>query len=176
MTTRNGYRLFWGDFHNHVIVDRMEEVVASAKEHLDIYPVLCYPAEWIRKGKDSEGRRVGVREETTGNRPKFLEEWDEIDDTDLSPVAEVYSGQGSSEDVAVDRIHDRFDLARADVENPDLSYSNSPKIKVYQVVPEGARTATVRFTDLAAAAGDYYDVRASQVNGQYAWASPIWIE
>lgn len=38
--------LLWGDFHKHIAPDRIDEKLEDAKQHLDVYPVLCYPFEW----------------------------------------------------------------------------------------------------------------------------------
>lgn len=67
------YDLLWGDFHKHMAPDRIDEKLGDAKQHLDVYPVLCYPFEWYRKGKDG-----GMREETVGNQAKFQRWWDRI--------------------------------------------------------------------------------------------------
>jgi hypothetical protein len=52
----------------------MDQIVADARHHLDAYGVLCYPFEWFVKGRED-----GIREETVGNRPTFLEWWDRVE-------------------------------------------------------------------------------------------------
>ncbi|WP_114578999.1 DUF3604 domain-containing protein [Saliphagus sp. LR7] len=81
MSDRESYDLYWGDFHKHATgpgtdIDRMDETVEDAKEHIDVYPVLCYPFEWHDMGTDS--RIIG---ETVGNRPKYEDWWDTIEST-----------------------------------------------------------------------------------------------
>jgi len=68
-----GYELLWGDFHKHMRPEAIDRKLADARQHLDVYPVLCYPFEWRRKG-----RNRGLREETVGNRPAFLERWERL--------------------------------------------------------------------------------------------------
>ena len=74
MSVPDEYDLYWGDFHKHVpeggSIDRIDDVVVDAKEHLDVYPVLCYPFEWQSKG---DGGSIG--EETVGDRPEFNDWW-----------------------------------------------------------------------------------------------------
>jgi len=81
-TIGDGYDLFWGDFHKHISqppgnLDRIDEALEDARHNdIDVYPVLCYPFQWYRKGLDP-----GIREETVGNRPRFLEWWELINET-----------------------------------------------------------------------------------------------
>lgn len=74
------------------------------------------------------------------------------------------------------RLENEFELSSDDIENPDIVYHNSRKIKVHTASPRADRVAEVVFSDLPIE-GDqnYYYIRAAQVNGQYAWSSPIWI-
>ncbi|MFB6135327.1 MAG: DUF3604 domain-containing protein [Halobacteriaceae archaeon] len=70
-----GRDLLWGDLHKHMTgpgapVDRMDEAVGYAREHLDVVTVLAYPFKWYRKGREG-----GVREETVGHDPDFDEWW-----------------------------------------------------------------------------------------------------
>ncbi len=66
----DGMRLFWGDFHTHLEdLDRGDEILREARENIDFYAVLCYPFVWEVKN--------GLRVETTGQRPEFLQWWKE---------------------------------------------------------------------------------------------------
>jgi hypothetical protein len=80
-------------------------------------------------------------------------------------------------DESWERIGDQFDLAHDDIENPDPVYHNARKVRVSRAAPQAACTADVTFDELPVTDGlDYYYVRAAQVDGQYAWSSPIWVE
>lgn len=60
--------------------------------------------------------------------------------------------------------------------NHDFYYHNSYKILIHQAVPEAAYRAELHYVDDKAPTGEsFYYIRASQVNGQYAWSSPIWV-
>jgi len=80
-------------------------------------------------------------------------------------------------DESWERLAERFDLERDDVENPDLVYHNARKVRVSRAAPRTACRATITFDGLPVTDGlDYYYVRAAQVDGQFAWTSPIWVE
>lgn len=75
------------------------------------------------------------------------------------------------------RFQEEFDLERGDIENPDILYHNARKVRISRAHPVSACTASVTFDLPEPDAGDgYYYVRASQVDGQYAWSSPVWVE
>lgn len=57
----------------------------------------------------------------------------------------------------------------------DTIQHNAYKIKLHRAAPERGYTARLTFRDEKPGRGFYY-VRASQLNGQYAWSSPIWVE
>jgi len=59
----------------------------------------------------------------------------------------------------------------------DKLYGCSYKTKLHQAIPEAGYTAALKFADVAPKRGSsFYYVRVSQVNGQYAWSSPIWVD
>jgi len=73
-----------------------------------------------------------------------------------------------------DRLDREFDVTRADVDNPDVAYHNARKVKIHPAAPDRRCRARVRFEDLPTTDGtDWYYVRAAQVDGQYAWGSPV---
>lgn len=75
---------------------------------------------------------------------------------------------------SAERIEREFDVAAEDFENPDPVYHNARKVKVGRAHPRVDCAATARF-DLPSGEGeDYYYVRAAQVDGQFAWSSPVW--
>jgi len=80
-------------------------------------------------------------------------------------------------DESWERLAERFDLEPDDVENPDLVYHNARKVRVSRAAPRTACRANITFDGLPVTDGlDYYYVRAAQVDGQFAWTSPIWVE
>jgi hypothetical protein len=71
----------------------------------------------------------------------------------------------------------QFGLTKDQVENRDVFFHNAYKIKVHKAVPEAGYTARLRFTDAKPRRGrNFYYVRVSQLNGQYAWSSPVWVD
>lgn len=81
--------LYWGDFHKHItgpVADagNLDQVIEYTQCHLDIFPVLCYPFKWFRKGRES-----GIREETVGQDPEFLDDWEAIQE-----ITEQYLAPG----------------------------------------------------------------------------------
>ena len=78
---------------------------------------------------------------------------------------------------SLDRLDAEFELQQEDIDNPDIVYHNSRKIQVGRAHPAASCQAAIEFDDLPSSNGeDYYYVRAAQQNGQFAWASPIWID
>lgn len=78
---------------------------------------------------------------------------------------------------SADRLDQDFDLSEPDIENTDIIYHNAHKVRVSRADPVEACGATVTFEDLPQSEGlDYYYVRAGQRDGQYAWASPVWVD
>ena len=75
-------------------------------------------------------------------------------------------------------IREQFGLGENDFENPaDGYYHNSYKIKRHLAIPEAGYSAEVEWTDEQVAPGrSWYYLRVSQLNGQYAWSSPVWVD
>jgi hypothetical protein len=74
------HELFWVDLHKHMTgpdapLDRLDDVLAGARAHLDAVVALCYPFKWFRKGREG-----GIREETVGGRPEFEDWWARINE------------------------------------------------------------------------------------------------
>ena len=62
------------------------------------------------------------------------------------------------------------------IENPDVFYLNAKKVKVHRAVDRSAYATDVTFRDLRLAPGENaFYVRVSQVDGQCAWSSPVWV-
>jgi hypothetical protein len=75
-----------------------------------------------------------------------------------------------------DRIEESFEVTPEDFDNLDPVYHNARKVKVHPAHPiEACRTRTSFDLSTRDADACYY-VRAFQVDGQAAWASPIWID
>ncbi len=76
-------------------------------------------------------------------------------------------------------IRERFDyeFAEDDPEEGDALFHGAYKIKLHTAIPEAGYTASMSLRDGDPPAGRaWYYLRVSQLNGQYAWSSPIWVE
>lgn len=74
-------------------------------------------------------------------------------------------------------VHERFGLHPDKVENVDGFYHNAYKLRILAAVTESEYKASVQFCDPSPPRGrNSYYVRVSEVNGQAAWTSPIWVE
>lgn len=73
-------------------------------------------------------------------------------------------------------IYEQFGLAPGEVENPDIYWHNAWKMKVYRAIPYEGYHAQFSYIDDEIEEGEnYYYVRVTQLNGQMAWSSPIWV-
>jgi len=73
-------------------------------------------------------------------------------------------------------ILDQFGLAPEDIENPDVYWHNAWKMKIYRAIPHEGYHVKYRYVDENPKVGEnYYYVRVTQLNGQIAWSSPIWM-
>jgi hypothetical protein len=80
-------------------------------------------------------------------------------------------------DEAKRQIQERFQLRPEEVENVDAFRHNAYKVKLHTAIPEAGYTATVEWEDRDPPPGrNWYYLRVSQLNGQMAWSSPIWVE
>ena len=76
-----------------------------------------------------------------------------------------------------ERVQREFGLDEADLGNPDLYYHNARKIKLHQAIPEAGYRVTHTFSGVKLRPGrNYLYIRVSQLNGQMAWSSPVWVE
>jgi len=74
------------------------------------------------------------------------------------------------------RILDQFGLYPEDVENPDVYWHNAWKMKIYRAIPyEGYHVKFSCIDEDPDEGENYYYVRVTQLNGQTAWSSPIWM-
>jgi len=87
------------------------------------------------------------------------------------------SGIIALRDEAIKMIKEQFGLSPGDVENPDVYWHHAYKAKIHVAIPEEAYHVKVSYTDENPKEGlNYYYVRVTQVNGQMAWSSPIWVK
>ncbi len=74
-------------------------------------------------------------------------------------------------------VHDQFNLTEAEIENRDIYWHNAYKVKLHHAIPQLGYTASFHYQDKAPPPGrNFYYLRVSQLNGQMAWSSPIWLE
>lgn len=75
------------------------------------------------------------------------------------------------------RIDEIFGLADKDLKNRDPYYLNARKIKLHKAIPEQGYRVQHVFRNLKLEKGrNYFYTRVSQLNGQMAWSSPIWVD
>jgi len=73
------------------------------------------------------------------------------------------------------KVRDQFGLDPGQVENRDVFYHNAYKLKVHRAAPAPAYEVSHRFNDTPSPGTHYYYLRVTQLNGQMAWSSPIWV-
>ncbi|OGS20665.1 MAG: hypothetical protein A2252_00780 [Elusimicrobia bacterium RIFOXYA2_FULL_39_19] len=70
-----------------------------------------------------------------------------------------------------------FNVEKSELKNPDTFFHNAEKVKIGQAYPESAYIKEVVFKNLPVNKGrNYYYIRASQIDGQMAWSSPVWMD
>jgi len=80
-------------------------------------------------------------------------------------------------DEAKNVIYEQFGLVPEEVENPDIYWHNAWKMKIHRAIPHDGYHAKFRYVDDNIEKGEsYYYVRVTQLNGQMAWSSPIWVK
>jgi hypothetical protein len=89
---------------------------------------------------------------------------------DVADRAELFA----FEDESLAQVEAEFGVRPEGTDEAFVGYSTAPKVKVHPLAPRSACVAEATF-DLEGSPGDAYYVRASQVNRQYAWGSPIWV-
>ena len=74
-------------------------------------------------------------------------------------------------------VRERFLLKPEEIENPDVFWHNAYKVKIHTAVPQAGYTAALEWVDDDMPPGrNWYYLRVSELNGQMAWSSPIWVE
>ena len=80
-------------------------------------------------------------------------------------------------DQAKELINDQLGQSLAEVENPDVFYHNAHKVKIHVAIPEVGYPVPFHYVDESPpAAWNWYRLRVTQLNGQMAWSSPIWLD
>jgi hypothetical protein len=80
-------------------------------------------------------------------------------------------------DDAKRQVEERFQLIPDEVENVDIFWHNAYKVKFHTAIPEAGYKTTVEWVDDDLSPGrNWYYLRVTQLNGQMAWSSPIWVD
>ena len=118
-------------------------------------------------GSPATKLRLTVDDVTTDGLPRELTVADLLGGHCLIPLVEE----------SEQRVLDTSGLTVEEMVNPDPIFHNARKVKLHQAIPEAAYTASARFDGLELLPGrNAFYVRVSQLNGQLAWSSPIWID
>ncbi len=133
----------------------------------------------LRTNRDQEpGFRQGLILEVRGETDAVIKVTAEGREFDV-PLADALSGSHLFPFLkeSVDRVESQFGISEGELENPDIYYHNARKIRVHPAYPREACEASVAFENLRAdRERDYYYARVTQIDGQIAWSSPIWLE
>ena len=74
-------------------------------------------------------------------------------------------------------VRDQFGIDPETFENRATFYNNSWKMKRHMATPQVGFIASFEWEDADLTPGrHWYYVRVSQLNGQMAWSSPIWVD
>ena len=75
-----------------------------------------------------------------------------------------------------DIIKSQFSLSAEEIENPDVFWHHSYKVKIHRAVLTNNYVAELSFKDKDPPRGkNFYYLRVTQTNGQMGWSSPIWV-
>jgi hypothetical protein len=87
------------------------------------------------------------------------------------------------EEEARELVRSHFGIDPDTVENPDAFYHNACKVKRHTAIPQAGYTVRVVWQEESPGPGleacpgrSFYYLRVSQLNGQLAWSSPIWVD
>lgn len=76
-----------------------------------------------------------------------------------------------------ERVREQFGIDPDTVENPDVFYHNAHIVKRHMAIPEAGYRFEMEWEDPEGPRGKhFYYLRVSQLNGQMAWSSPVWVE
>lgn len=107
------------------------------------------------------GRDTSVTIDLEGHESRTVQLENAIQRTHLFPLYDTAA-----------ELLEEVGIAEEELGNMDRRYHVSPKVKVHRAHPRHACATTVT-RSIRAAPGDSIYVRASQVDGQFAWGSPI---
>ena len=81
------------------------------------------------------------------------------------------------DDEARQMVREQFEIDPETVENRDVFYHNAYIVKRHVAIPRAGYEATLEWEDSDVQPGrSFYYLRVSQLNGQLAWSSPIWVD
>lgn len=132
-----------------------------------------------RKGgslTDSSQQTVVFEVEAAANTPLKL------DVNDLSMTFTLAEAMRESKLLVFDAkaremVKEQFGIDPDTVENRDVFYHNAYIAKRHLATPQAGYTAQLEWEDGDLASGrNFYYLRVSQLNGQLAWSSPIWVD
>jgi hypothetical protein len=130
------------------------------------------------RGFDSTGNcQQTVVFEIEGDRAAKVS-WQVDDHHHTQTLAELMEKSQVYPDIAgcAEMLEDRYGHSPDEIENPDVLYHNAYKVKQHKAIPQDAYKATVEWTAEPEEGRNWYYIRISQLNGQYAWTSPVWID
>jgi len=74
-------------------------------------------------------------------------------------------------------IYEQFHLLPEEIENPDVFWHNAYKVKIHRAIPQNGYSVNFEYVDQNPPRGrNFYYLRVTQLNGQMAWSSPIWVD
>ena len=75
------------------------------------------------------------------------------------------------------QIEEQFGISPREIENPDIYWHIAHKLNIHKAVPQEGYEVKLTYVDSdPPKRRNYYYLRVSQLNGQMAWSSPIWVK
>ena len=72
-------------------------------------------------------------------------------------------------------ICETFHLQPEEIDNREMIYHHAYKVKFHRAVASSGYEVELNWRDRVPAGENHYYIRVSQMNGQMAWSSPIWV-
>ena len=72
-------------------------------------------------------------------------------------------------------ICETFHLKPEEIDNREMIYHHAYKVKFHRAVASSGYEVELNWRDRVPAGENHYYIRVSQMNGQMAWSSPIWV-
>lgn len=148
----------------------------------------------LRSSRETTGNFLSSRAQVYHHRQGLILEIDGNEDSELILNLDSYDTVTRSieelrneahvvafTDEAERLIEEEFGVSREQLRGNsfarDIYYSNARKVKFHPAYPRSVCATRLTIDQLPVSRGtNYYYARVSQVNGQYAWSSPIWVE